>query len=783
MSTRPFKPIFDFFTISTLLAIPVIGHAGTNFIQQGAPLPAQTLAGFRWQMEMEPAPQASRAVANATEQLTQVGVKTTVMANKLVMDGRESLEQMRTALFDKASPSIEFLGGPVEMTLYLPADGTPVTLNLEARNTTGYRWEVVSGDNSLYAQSAETDFTMRSRGYGTPAIQTLELKAKGKGNTAVHLRYRRPFEPDAPIHTKLSVWMPTVGNIELSDPTPSEPISEVDFRASQSRTGPSPYAELLTKALPSSWDWRTSGIVPPVRNQGSCGSCWSFGTVGVMESAVKKGGGPLTDFSEQFLISCNKDGWSCNGGLTANKYHYNTLGTSQTAIGAVLESAKPYTASNGTCTTSYSHPYKLSGWAFITGSEWTMPTVDQIKNAIYTYGPITAGVCVDSGWYSYTSGIYKPLSNVCNGSTNHQIVLVGWNDATSSWILRNSWGSSWGENGYMRIAWDPTGTTSRVGEGTSWVRYQSTTPTVPTLYRPSGNTYTLTPTYAWSRVGTTASYKLQVYDTVGAIYPINMTVSSSYCSTTTNRCSYTPATSLTNNKSYQWRVAAGSSTFSPWLSFKAFYGFNSQFNGSSTGWVTRPGGPWAVTSAVYYTNGLANKYSSASFNATFNNFTYTAKMKRVDTSGSGWSSGLLVRGLPTSFATDNDWNNAYEFLYTQNGYFSVWKGVGGVWTALKGWTATTAIAPNNWNTLKVIADGNQFRFYINNILVWSGSDGSLTSGQVGIAMYRGATAQQLQVDWATLGMSELYKAAAIVEADQKEIPINHSASFGRERSP
>lgn len=783
MSITSFKPMSGFLTIATLLAMPALSHAEIDSAREGVPPSAQTPAGFHWQMVMEPVPQESRAVANATEQLSQVGVRTTVMANKLVMDGQESLEQMRTALFDKASPSIDFLGGPVEMTVYLPANGTPVTLNLEARNTTGYRWEVVSGESSLYTQSAETDFTMRSRGYGTPAIQTLQLKSKGKGNTAVYLRYRRPFEPDAPIHTKLNVWMPTVSNVELSDPTPSEPITEVDFRASQSGTEPSPYAELLPKALPSSWDWRTSGIVPAVRDQSSCGSCWAFGTVGVMESAVKKGGGPLTDLSEQFLISCNKDGWSCNGGLTANKYHYNTLGTSQTAIGAVLESAKPYTATNGTCPTAYSHPYKLSSWAFITGSEWTMPTVDQIKNAIYTYGPITAGVCVDSGWNSYSGGVYKPLSNGCSGSTNHQIVLVGWNDTTSSWILRNSWGPSWGENGYMRITWDPTGATSRVGESTSWVRYQSTTPTVPTLYRPSGSTYTLKPTYSWSRIGTTTSYKLQVYDTAGAAYPINMTVSNSYCNTTTNRCSYTPTTSLTNNKSYQWRVAAGSGAFSPWLSFKALYGFNSQFNGTSTGWVARPGGAWTVSSSVYYTNGLANKYSSASFNAAFSNFTYTASMKRIDSALEGWSSGLVVRGTPT-FDSYNDWKTAYEFLYSQRGSFSVWKGVNGSWTVLKSWTSSAAISKNNWNTLKVIADGTQLRFYINNILVWYGTDSSpLASGQVGVVMSRGTTVQPLYVNWATLGMSELYKAAEVVEEDQREFPIDHSAPFGRERSP
>jgi hypothetical protein len=102
-----------------------------------------------------------------------------------------------------------------------------------------------------------------------------------------------------------------------------------------------------------------------------------------------------------------------------------------------------------------------------------MPTNDAIKNAIMTYGAVTAGVCVDTGWYSYTGGVYGSSFNVCSGFTNHQIVLVGWSESTQSWILRNSWGASWGEGGYMRIKYDPAGTTSRVGEGASWIRYGS----------------------------------------------------------------------------------------------------------------------------------------------------------------------------------------------------------------------------------------------------------------------------------------------------------------------
>ena len=180
----------------------------------------------------------------------------------------------------------------------------------------------------------------------------------------------------------------------LADETQVSPEENLEENPLDQLTG-------LTEPLPTSFDWRNYGIVPGLRDQGACGSCFAFGTVGVMESAIKLAGGPLPDLSEQFIVSCNKNSWNCdNGGLTAHAYHYNTLGKSQTVVGAVLESDFPYSATNGSCTVAFSHPYKLSGWKFITTNEFTMPTVDQIKAAIWTYGPITAG-CLCRKWLEY----------------------------------------------------------------------------------------------------------------------------------------------------------------------------------------------------------------------------------------------------------------------------------------------------------------------------------------------------------------------------------------------
>lgn len=305
-------------------------------------------------------------------------------------------------------------------------------------------------------------------------------------------------------------------------------------------------------------------------------------------------------------------------------------------------------------------------------------------------------------------------------------------------------------------------------------------------YRPLGNTYATKPTYSWSKVGSTATYKLQVYDIAAALYKVNVVVPSSFCSATTNRCSFTSNVVLTNGKSYRWRAAAGAGAFSAWKTFVVKLGFNSTFNGNSTGWVVRPGGTWANTAGTIYTTGKANKWSSITYGTTnFNNFTYSARMKRVSTTGG--ASGFWLRGVPTFAPTFNSVNNAYLFLYSQNGCFSVWKHVGGVVTAKKVWTLSPSIVVNGWNTLKVTADAGVFRFYINNVLVWGGSDTSFATGQVALTMFR-TTSERLDVDWATLGMSELYKAAAFsgseeIEQGQVEILSDLSQPYGPEQAP
>lgn len=221
-------------------------------------------------------------------------------------------------------------------------------------------------------------------------------------------------------------------------------------------------------SLPSSFDWRANGGVTAVKDQGSCGSCWAFGTVAPLESQIKIKCGVEENLSEQYLISCNTYYYSCNGGWFAHDFHTSVAPPGEVP-GAVLEAAAPYTATNGTCQGPYEHPYQLTSWSYVAG--WSgVPSVPEIKQAIYDYGAVAAAVCVGTRFTSYGSGIFD-YNETCSGGVNHAIALVGWVDDLGPdngyWILKNSWGTSWGEQGYMRIRYG----TSNVGYAANYVEY------------------------------------------------------------------------------------------------------------------------------------------------------------------------------------------------------------------------------------------------------------------------------------------------------------------------
>jgi inhibitor of cysteine peptidase len=437
---------------------------------------------LHWQVAVRLSDEARQAIEAKPDEslgpLDSRGVAASLDDSQLMLAGDEGLSQLRSAVFDDLPPEVDFLGGSVLVTAHVAeAEVSALELRLQMRPGAGYRWEVLPDPAMPYSATSEVRFSPMYAGDGAPAVQAITLQPTGHGEATIRLLYQRPFGSSEEPHAYVELWFPEgLGLIELSDETPAASGFTHEVRPGESGEPGLPELD----GLPTSWDWRTQFALPAVRNQASCGSCWAFAAVGAMESALVRESSITADLSEQFLVSCNSDGWNCSGGGTAHKYHYDTLGINQTEVGAVLEADKPYTATNGTCTEAYDHPYSLTGWSYVAGG---YPSVDQLKNAIYEYGPIKVSVCAESGWQTYPGGVYLPPAGAadtyCSGYTNHAVVLVGWNDndgGHATWIVRNSWGESWGESGYMRIAWDSDYSTSNIGMNASWVTVPAAAP-------------------------------------------------------------------------------------------------------------------------------------------------------------------------------------------------------------------------------------------------------------------------------------------------------------------
>jgi hypothetical protein len=262
-------------------------------------------------------------------------------------------------------------------------------------------------------------------------------------------------------------WTFQVGESAASKRPVSQLCGAVEPQGWQAEGHFEPYPAQFTTSS-STFDWRTQAGYPAIRDQGNCGSCWAFATVAPLEWNINIKDGVDVDLSEQWLICCIYEGWSCTvGGWAAHSYHQNKLGKCGHS-GAVLEAYYPYTAANCTCgcTNAAHHVYHISSWAYL-GTSNSMPTVEAIKQAILDHGPVT--VCVvgsSAAFHAYKGGIFNYDTSA---DTDHMVVLVGWDDnqAGGIWFVRNSWGTDWGENGYMRIKYGY----SRIGRGANYINY------------------------------------------------------------------------------------------------------------------------------------------------------------------------------------------------------------------------------------------------------------------------------------------------------------------------
>ncbi|EAR95846.2 papain family cysteine protease (macronuclear) [Tetrahymena thermophila SB210] len=194
--------------------------------------------------------------------------------------------------------------------------------------------------------------------------------------------------------------------------------------------------------LATSIDWRTKGAVTSVKNQGNCGSCWSFSATGLMESFNFIQNKALVEFSEQQLLDCvtPANGYrihGCDGGWPAYCVDYASK------VGLTTLKKYPYVGVQNNCNvTGTNNGFKPKKWNQVPN------TSNDLKTAL-NFSPVS--VLVDANnWDGYQSGIF----NGCDQSLiilNHAVLAVGY-DKHDNWIVKNSWGPQWGENGYMRLA-------------------------------------------------------------------------------------------------------------------------------------------------------------------------------------------------------------------------------------------------------------------------------------------------------------------------------------------
>jgi hypothetical protein len=203
-------------------------------------------------------------------------------------------------------------------------------------------------------------------------------------------------------------------------------------------------------ATADSIDWTTKGAVTPVKNQQQCGSCWAFSTTGSIEGANFIKNGNLVSLSEQELVDCagSYGNQGCNGGLMDDGFKYVE------AKGLEKESSYAYTAKTGTCDTSKQSAADGIKAGVVSSFKDVTPNSESQLAAAVTLGPVSVAIEADqSGFQFYKSGVF---SGTCGTQLDHGVLAVGFgtDSGKAYWKVKNSWGSSWGDNGYIKMAKD-----------------------------------------------------------------------------------------------------------------------------------------------------------------------------------------------------------------------------------------------------------------------------------------------------------------------------------------
>jgi C1A family cysteine protease len=276
---------------------------------------------------------------------------------------------------------------------------------------------------------------------------------------------------------------------ERATPPPSAPKPKLDRRDADDRPVPTDNKIIVapdetkgtsgtwfpTSAIPSStnpqFSWRDK--ITPVRHQGYCGSCWAFATISAVESSHALLNNELVDLSEQQLVNCVPPASVTRGDNCQGNWPATALDWLQ-GNGDPTETTMPYTSRMSSCnSTAARHDTRVISWGFVNeDNPWDPPSEKALKKAIAAHGPVIATVLVTDAFQSYAGGVFDEGAP---GGANHAVTIVGWDDARKAWHVRNSWGTSWGEDGYIWVKYG----TNNIGSVASWVDVEKIQKPVP----------------------------------------------------------------------------------------------------------------------------------------------------------------------------------------------------------------------------------------------------------------------------------------------------------------
>jgi len=221
---------------------------------------------------------------------------------------------------------------------------------------------------------------------------------------------------------------------------------KITNQSRSTNSGPSSFRYESLTDIPMTVDWREQEAVTPIKDQGQCGCCWAFSAVAAIEGITKIKTGKLISLSEQQLLDCSTNYNSgCNGGLMDYAFQYIIQNK-----GLTTETNYPYEAMNGTCNAEKASQSE----AQISNFEDVPSKSEEALLKAVANQPVSVAIDIDGALQYYSSGVFN---GKCGNNLNHGVTVIGYGtteDGTKYWLVKNSWGESWGENGYVRIQRD-----------------------------------------------------------------------------------------------------------------------------------------------------------------------------------------------------------------------------------------------------------------------------------------------------------------------------------------